>query len=100
MAVSLDTLLDPAHTPPALAEFLLPVETALDDIPALAVSGAEVHALSQGQAINLVDLMGRIPSTANPDNGLVRVMAAGRVLALARLSDGWLKPERLLQHLS
>ena len=100
MAIPLDRLLDPAHTPGALAEFLLPVETALDDIPALAANGPEIHALSQGQPINLVDLMGRIPSTANPDNGLVRVMAAGRVLALARLSDGWLKPERLLQHFS
>ncbi len=100
MAVTLDRLLDPAHTPPALAEFLLPVETALDDIPALAANGHEIHALSNGQAINLVDLIGRIPSTADPDNGLVRVMAAGRVLALARLSEGWLKPERLLQHFS
>jgi tRNA pseudouridine55 synthase len=100
MAVSLDSLLDPAHTPPALAEFVLAVETALDDIPALAATASEVHALSNGQPINLVDLMGRIPDNANPDNGLVRVLAAGRVLALARLSDGWLKPERLIQHLS
>ena len=44
--------------------------------------------------------MGRIPDAANPDEGLVRVLAAGRVLALARLSEGWLKPERLLQHLT
>ena len=100
MAVSLDRLLDPAHTPPALAEFLLAVETALDDIPALAATASEVHALSNGQAINLVELMGRIPDNANPDNGLIRVLAAGRVLALARLSEGWLKPERLIQHLS
>jgi tRNA pseudouridine55 synthase len=100
MAVPLDRLLDPAHTPPALAEFLLPVETALDDIPALAATGAEIHALSLGQAIDLAELMGRIPPGADPENGLVRVTAAGRVVALARLSEGWLKPERLLQHLS
>jgi tRNA pseudouridine55 synthase len=100
MAVPMDTILNPAHTPPALAELLLPIETALDDIPALALTAAEAHALSNGQAISLVDLMGRIPDSANPDNGLVRVLAAGRVLALGRLSDGWLKSERLIQHFS
>ncbi len=100
MAVTLDTILDPSHTPATLAEFLLPLATALDDIPALAATASEVHALSNGQALSLVDFMGRIPDAANPDNGLVRVLAAGRVLALARLVDGWLKPERLIQHLS
>jgi len=95
MAVSLDKLLDPEQNPATLAEFLRPLSTALDDIPALALNAAEFHALSQGQAINLVELMGRIPEAANPDEGLVRVTAAGRVVALARLSDGWLKPERL-----
>jgi tRNA pseudouridine55 synthase len=100
MTVSMDTILNPAHTPSALAELIRPLETALDDIPALALTAAEAHALSNGQAISLVDLMGRIPDGANPDEGLVRVLAAGRVLALARLSEGWLKPERLLQHFS
>jgi len=95
MAVKLDIFLDPAHTPATLAEFVRPLSTALDDIPALALNAAEFHALSQGQAISLVDLMGRIPEAANPDEGLVRVTAAGRVVAMARLSDGWLKPERL-----
>ncbi|MGO9817846.1 MAG: tRNA pseudouridine(55) synthase TruB [Acidocella sp.] len=95
MAVPLDKFLDPAHTPASLAETILPLSTALDDIPALALNAAEFHALSQGQAISLVDLMGRIPDAANPDEGLVRITAAGRVTALARLSDGWLKPERL-----
>jgi tRNA pseudouridine55 synthase len=100
MAVSMDSILDPSHTPQNLAELVRPLETALDDIPALALTAFEAHALSNGQAISLVDLMGRIPVAANPDEGLVRVLAAGRVLALARLSEGWLKPERLLQHLT
>ncbi|MDE8347815.1 MAG: tRNA pseudouridine(55) synthase TruB [Acidocella sp.] len=100
MAVSMDSVLNPAHTPENLAEFMLPIETALDDIPALALNGAQAQALGQGQAISLVDLMGRIPEAANPEGGLVRVLAAGRVLALARLGDGWLKPERLIQHFS
>lgn len=94
MAVPLDSVLDPAHTPQNLGEFLAPLATALDDIPALALSAAEFMRLSQGQAISLVELMGRIPDPAGP-NGLVRVQAAGRVAALARLEDGQLKPERL-----
>jgi tRNA pseudouridine55 synthase len=100
MAVPMDTILNPAHTPATLAELLLPIETALDDIPALALTAVEAHALAHGQAISLVDLMGRIPDAASPDNGLVRVLAAGRVLALGRLSEGWLKPERLINHFS
>ena len=95
MAVTLDKFLDPEQNPATLAEFLRPLSTALDDIPALALNAAEFHALSQGQAISLVELMGRIPEAANPDEGLVRIVAAGGVKALARLSDGWLKPERL-----
>jgi tRNA pseudouridine55 synthase len=100
MAVQLDNLLNPAHDPAALAELVRPLTTALDDIPALALTASEAHALSNGQAISLVDLIGRIPAAADPENGLVRVLAAGRVLALARLSEGWLKPERLIQQLS
>jgi len=100
MAVSMDTILDPSHTAQILAELVRPIETALDDIPALALTASEAHALSNGQAISLVDLMGRIPDGADSDEGLVRVLAAGRVLALGRLSEGWLKPERLIQHFS
>jgi tRNA pseudouridine55 synthase len=95
MAVTLDKFLDPEQNPATLAEFVRPLSTALDDIPALALNAAEFHAISQGQAISLVELMGRIPEAANPDEGLVRIVAAGGVKALARLSDGWLKPERL-----
>jgi tRNA pseudouridine55 synthase len=83
-------------TPRASPDLLLPVATALADIPALALTDAEVSALSHGQAISLVDLMGRIPQAANPDGGLARAMAGGRVIGLCRLEEGWLKPERLL----
>ncbi len=95
-AILLDICAPAADKPPASPDLLLPVETALADIPALALTQAEAFGLSNGQAINLVDLMGRIPPTANPDGGLARAMAGGRVIGLCRLSDGWLKPERLL----
>ena len=95
-AISLDKCTPGADTPPASPDLLLPVATALADIPALALTQAEIFGLSQGQAISLVDLMGRIPPTANPDGGLARAMAGTRVIGLCRLQDGMLRPERLL----
>ena len=35
--------------------------------------------------------MGRIPDAADPDGGLARAMAGGRVIGLCRLEDGWLQ---------
>ena len=95
-AIPLDKLMRAEDTPPTSPDLLLPVATALADIPALALTEAEVVGLGHGQAISLVTLMGRIPGTADPAGGLVRAMAGGRVLGLCRLDDGWLKPERLL----
>jgi tRNA pseudouridine55 synthase len=95
-AIPLDKLRATDDTAPASPDLLLPVATALADIPALALTEAEANGLRHGQAINLVTLMGRIPGSADPAGGLVRAMAGGRVLGLARLEDGWMKPERML----
>ncbi len=95
-AILLDKLQREEDSEPTSPNLLLPVVTALADIPALALTDAEVSSLSHGQAISLVDLMGRIPLAANPDGGLARAMAGGRVIGLCRLEEGWLKPERLL----
>lgn len=95
-AIPLDKIAIAGDTPPGFPDFLLPVATALADIPALALTEAEAVGLSHGQAISLVALMGRIPRVADPDGGLARAMAGGRVIGLCRLENGWLKPERLL----
>ena len=95
-AIPLDKLARAEDTPPTSPDFLLPVATALADIPALALTEAEAFGLSHGQAISLVALMGRIPQAADPNGGLARAMAGTRVLGLCRLEDGWMKPERLL----
>ena len=78
----------PDDTAPASPDLLLPVATALADIPALALTEAEAADLRHGQAISLVALMGRIPAAADPDGGLARAMAGGRVIGLCRLQDG------------
>ena len=75
---------------------LRPVTSALNDIPALELNEAEAARLSFGQPVPLVEFMGRIPAAANPDGGLVRAMAGGRLAGLARLEEGLVKPERWL----
>ena len=73
----------------SLADALLPVETALDDIPALAVTRADAARLHRGQAVLL---RGR---DAPQSSGTVYVTVAGRLLALAELGNGELIPKRV-----
>ena len=95
-AISLDNAMPAEDTARSSPDLLLPVLTALADIPALALTDAEAVLLTQGQAISLLTLMGRIPDDANPAGGLARAMAGGRVIGLCRLEEGWLRPERIL----
>ena len=95
-AIPLDKLRGAEDTLPASPDLLLPVMTALADIPALALTESEAAGLRQGQPISLVALMGRIPRAADPEGGLARAMAGDRVIGLCRLEDGLLRPERIL----
>ena len=73
----------------SLADALLPVETALDDIPALAVGGADAARLQRGQAVLL---RGR---DAPIFTGTVYVTAGGRLQALAEVDHGEIVPKRV-----
>lgn len=95
-AVPLDSLLVSGDTPAPSLDLLLPLTTALDDIPALAMSEAEAARLQFGQAISLVEFMGRVPAAASPDGGLIRAMAGERFVGLCRLEEGMCFPERLM----
>jgi tRNA pseudouridine55 synthase len=72
-----------------LADAIMPVETALDDIPALAVSGPDAARLHRGQAVLL---RGR---DAPNFRGPVYVTAGGRLLALAEVDRGEIVPKRV-----
>jgi tRNA pseudouridine55 synthase len=72
-----------------LAEALLPVETALDDIPALAISKADAARLQRGQAVLM---RGR---DAPVFCGSVYVTASGRLIALAEIDRGEIVPKRV-----
>jgi len=72
-----------------LARALLPVETALDDIPALAVSRADAARLNKGQAVLM---RGR---DAPVLHGVVYVTASGQLIALAEVDRGEIIPKRV-----
>ena len=73
----------------SLADALMPVETALDDIPALAVSRADAARLARGQAVLL---RGR---DAPNFRGPVYATASGQLVALAELEHGEIVPKRV-----
>ena len=73
----------------SLADALMPVETALDDIPALAVSRADAARLQRGQAVLL---RGR---DAPNFRGTIYVTVSGQLLALAELDRGEIVPKRV-----
>jgi tRNA pseudouridine55 synthase len=73
----------------SLADALRPVETALDDIPALAVGRADAARLQRGQAVLL---RGR---DAPIFEGPVYVTVEGRLLALADVEHGEIVPRRV-----
>jgi tRNA pseudouridine55 synthase len=73
----------------SLADALLPVATALDDIPALAVTRADAARLQRGQAVLL---RGR---DAPMVRGTVYVTASGSLIALAEVDRGEIVPKRV-----
>jgi tRNA pseudouridine55 synthase len=90
-AISLASLETPGYTPRA---HLQPIETALDDIPALAVTGAEADALRQGRAVQLPRAASSL-SHLPPDRPIA-VLAEDRLIAMARVEDGMVRPVRVL----
>ncbi len=73
----------------ALATALEPVETALHDIPALALSGPDADRLRRGQPVLL---RGR---DAPIVEGTVYATSRGTLVALGEVSKGELKPRRI-----
>jgi tRNA pseudouridine55 synthase len=94
-AISLDKLESLRHSAP-LSEYLLPVETVLDDIPALALTETEARKLNQGQAIPVLPVASRSPLKNIGQGDVVRVMAEGRLVALAKINGGEIRPFRVI----
>jgi tRNA pseudouridine55 synthase len=94
-AITLENLGDLGHKA-GLLEALLPVETALDDIPELAVTAEDAFRLKQGRPIVLVprqvdDLRSRLSAGTRT----VSVLAGGSLVALCEMRMGRLEPARV-----
>jgi tRNA pseudouridine55 synthase len=94
-AISLEKLPELGHTD-RLSEHLLPVETALDDIPALALTEAEALRLRHGQSVRPLCPSDRTRIEGLAPGSTVSITANGRLVAIATIDAGALKPVRVL----
>lgn len=94
-AVTLDYLEDLGHKA-RQSEALLPVETALDDIPALAVTDEDAFRLKQGRSIVLVPRqVEAVKARLKPGSRTVSAMSGGTMVALCEMRAGRLEPSRV-----
>ncbi len=94
-AVTLEMLEDLGHKA-RQSEALLPVETALDDIPVLAVTDEEAFRLKQGRPIVLVPRqVEAVKARLKPGSRAVSAMWAGSMVALCEMRAGRLEPSRV-----
>jgi tRNA pseudouridine55 synthase len=99
-AIPLEKLRSFMHSPAAF-EHLRPISTALDGIPAVAVTGSDAVRLRRGNPILMrADLFARIQETADAGDDLQGLTvylstAAGEPVALALFAEGELRPFRV-----
>jgi tRNA pseudouridine55 synthase len=74
----------------------LPIETALDDIPALALTATEAIRLRSGQPVGLLHRLDRDRIRGFAPGGMVCAMSEGRLVALTRFEAGELVPVRVM----
>jgi len=93
-AISLESLATLGHSPAAFGH-LRPVETALDDIPALALTDIEANSLRSGKSVGFIRRQdaGRVSHISS--GTLVCATAGGKPVALARFEAGDLRPVRV-----
>ena len=88
-SIPLDILETLVHSAPA-QDYLLPIEAALDDIPAVPVSDSQASLLRHGQPVRV------IPAERVADGDTVIAMADGMLVALARFENGTIRPTRVI----
>ena len=94
-AISLDSALALGHSL-AASGHLLPIETVLDDIPALALTASEAARLRQGQPVTPQDESERERLARIDDGAIVGARLDRHLIALARIEDGHLWPIRII----
>ncbi len=94
-AISLDYLETLAHSP-ANFDKLLPVEVALDGIPAMPLSGDQADRMRNGQSVPLEKEADWCCSLTLEEGGIIYTMSSGLPVAIARLQQGFICPIRVL----
>jgi len=94
-AISLDSALSLGHSL-AASEHLLPIETALDDIPALALTATEATRLCHGQRVTPQDAGERARLDRIANGTIVGARHERLLVALARIEEGGLRPVRVI----
>ena len=95
MAISLAQQNEIGHSAPLLAQ-MRPVETALDDIPALAVTESEESRLRRGQAVPVVRTQDRELIGTLVDGDIVAALHGEKLVALTYLDGRQIRPVRVL----
>jgi tRNA pseudouridine55 synthase len=94
-SISLEKLEELGHSA-AASPILLPVETALDGIPALALSEREADMLRNGQAVPILRPQDKERIASAGDDGIVLVLEATTPVALVRVDGIQIRPVRVL----
>jgi tRNA pseudouridine55 synthase len=94
-AISLDKLAMLGHSAADSGHFL-PIETALDDIPALALTEAEAHRLRCGQTVTPLQPSDRARIDQLGNGATLCATTGGKLVALVEVAAGGLRPVRVL----
>jgi tRNA pseudouridine55 synthase len=94
-AIALDSIAEHGHIT-ANCGYLLPLETALDDIPALVLTAAEAARLRSGQRVAPGDADSSADLDRLEEGTVVGAWHGQALVALARIEDGRLRPVRVI----
>lgn len=95
-SISLEKLENSGHSK-SLTSYLLPVETALDDIPALALTGSEARDLQLGRTISILPVANRSSLKKVDPDAVYCAMSSGKLVALTKVVGGEIRPLRVMK---
>ena len=94
-SISLEKLENSGHNS-KLARYLLAVETALDDIPALAITESEARNLQLGRTISILPVANRSSIKKVDPDAVYCAMSSGKLVALTKVVGGEVRPLRVM----
>ncbi|MEO0549631.1 MAG: tRNA pseudouridine(55) synthase TruB [Pseudomonadota bacterium] len=100
LALTLEQLEALADDQDALRNKLMPLQTVLDDVPALEIDASDRAMIKQGRDIVLLPHLveqWRSETDADPDNRLAMTLCDGLAVALGEVRAGRFKPSRVFQ---